>query len=365
MQKPVLISLLSFLFSFSLLGQQDLGLLLKKPMPDWPTASLEEVGIKGDSLRQLIRTIGNTKPRDFRGIVIIKDNKVVLEEYFNTYWRATVHDIRSAGKSVTGMLMGIAIDKGLIKGVDQAIMDFFPKEKMSLDLTEKIGDITIKDLLTMSSGLDADAYDINSKGNELYLLASDDWIEFSLSLSMKFEPGTIYRYNSVSAMLAGAVIENASGMSLSAFADKHLFGPLGIEDYYWFAGPNKRVAGMGNIYITALDFAKLGALIANEGKWKGKQLIKQDWLQEMLVKRFDIRDQDPFADGYGYLWYISSKEVSNKPYTYFFASGNGGNKLYVIPELNLAVSIQSSAYREGYGHGRAENIFQLLLQSLE
>lgn len=334
-------------------------------MPDWPTATLEEVGIQGDTIRRLVNLIGNAQPNDFRGVVVIKDHKIVLEEYFNTYWRETVHDIRSAGKSVTSMLIGIAIDKGFVKGIDQPIMDFFTKEKATFKISKQVEDITIKDILTMSSGLDADANDINSKGNELYLLASDDWVKFALQLPTAFEKGRQYRYNSVCAMLAGAIIENATGMQLSAFADQYLFGPLGINNYYWYAGPHHRTAGMGNIYFTAFDFAKLGVLLTQNGQWEGKQIISQSWIKDMFTKHLDISAQDPFGDGYGYLWYISSKEVNNKAYTYFYASGNGGNKLYVVPELDLVVSILSSAYGRGYGHGRAENIFQLILQSVE
>lgn len=352
----ILLFLVSNLFS-----QREIMEILKPPISDIPARTLEEAGIQGDSLRALIHAIGSANPPDFRGIVIMKNNQILLEEYYGTYWRSSLHDIRSAGKSLTGLLMGIAIDKGLVKGVKEPFLQYFPKLKKEKEWRKGLDKVTIQDLLTMSTGMDADANDLKSKGNELYLLASQDWIQFALDLPLVFEPGTAYRYNSVAAMLVGAVIENASGMTLSDFAKAHLFLPLGIKDFYWWAGPKGRVAGMGNIYLSTLDFAKIGALVANKGKWKKQQIISTAWINALSTKHLDISRQDPFADGYGYLWYIST----TGPHRYFFASGNGGNKLYVVPDLGLSVAILSSAYGRGHGHARAENIIQLLLRSVE
>lgn len=350
---------LSLLMTFSLFSQREILEILKPPLPDLASSTLEKAGIQGDSLRSLINAIGMADPPDFRGIVVLKGEEILLEEYYSTYWRSTLHDIRSAGKSITGLLMGIAMDKGIVKNIDDPFLTYFPE--LQQEWPEGLGKVTIENLLTMSSGMDADANDLNSKGNELYLLASEDWIRFALDLPMVFEPGTAYRYNSVAAMLVGAVIENASGMNLSDFAKEHLLTPLGIQEYYWWTGPKGRVAGMGNIYLSNLDFAKIGAMVANEGVWKGKQIISREWIKALSTKHLDISKQDPFADGYGYLWYIST----SGEHRYFFASGNGGNKLYVLPDLGLSVAILSSAYGRGYGHMRAENIFQLLLKSIK
>ena len=120
---------------------------------------------------------------------------------------------------------------------------------------------------------------------------------------------------------------------------------------------------MGNLYISALDFAKLGQLVINKGEWQGKRIISAAWINEISKKRFDISKEDPFADSYGYFWFIATKEINGKKYECVYASGNGGNLLFVVPDENLVVSLISSAYGQGYGHRRSRSIFDYVLRS--
>lgn len=337
---------------------------LKQPIPDIPRAELGSVKMNQDTIAKLIQLIKSTPPNDFRGVVVIKDNKLVVEEYFNTYWRETVHDIRSAGKSITSLLLGIAIDKGLVKSTEQSIYDFFPSPKFIRPAKDGHQDIKIKHLLAMSSGLSADDNDHNSPGGTGNWLTNDNWVNFAIALPMLFTPGEKYVYNDVCPMLVGAIIEEASGKKLSDFARDNLFTPLGIREYYWYTAPDGRTGPMGNLYISALDFAKLGQLVINKGQWYGKKIISSTWINEISTKRFDISKEDPFANSYGYFWFFASKEVNGKKYDCIYASGNGGNLLFVVPSENLVVSLISSAYGQGYGHRRSRNIFEYILKSL-
>lgn len=332
---------------------------LKYHLVDLPITQMEVAGVNPDTVSQLLSLINTTPPNDFRGLVVIKDNNLVVEEYFNTYWRDSIHDIRSAGKSVTSILLGIAIDRGLVKSVEDDVYSYFPSYEPPNGRS-----IKIKHLLMMSSGLDADAFDDNSEGNGLNWIAKNDWIKHVMYLSKKYEPGDRWVYNDASAMLVGAIIEEQSGMKLSEFAKEYLFMPLGISEYYWYTGLGNRTGAMGNLYISALDFAKLGMLTLNDGKWKNQQIVSKGWISEMLKPRIDIEGIDPFAKAYGYFWYVGESQVNGKRYQYSYAAGNGGNLLFILPAENLVVSLISSAYGQGYGQSRSQNIFEYILRSL-
>lgn len=364
MNDKVKFFIIGLLTSTCCIGQSNLAEKLKQPISDLPRTDLTSVKMSQDTIAKLIQLINSNPPNDFRGMVVIKDNKLVVEEYFNTYWRETIHDIRSAGKGVTSLLLGIAIDKGLIKDVEQSIYDFLPSPKFTRPDKDGHQDIKIKHLLTMSSGLSADDNDENSPGSSLNWLTKKNWVNFAISLPMIFTPGQKYVYNDVCPMLIGAIIEETSGKKLSDFAKENLFTPLGIREYYWYTASNGRTGPMGNLYISTLDFAKLGQLVINKGQWQGKKIISSTWINEISKKRFDISKDDPFANSYGYFWFATTKEANGKKYDCFYASGNGGNLLFVVPSENLVVSLTSSAYGQGYGHQRSHNIFVYVLKSL-
>jgi CubicO group peptidase (beta-lactamase class C family) len=216
----------------------------------------------------------------------------------------------------------------------------------------------------MSSGLSADDNDSNSPGGTQNWLTKDNWVNFALSLPMIFTPGQKYVYNDVCPMLVGAIIEEASGKKLSDFAKENLFSPLDIREFYWYTAPNGRTGPMGNLYLSALDFAKIGQLVINKGQWQGKKIISSGWISEIYNTRFDISKDDPFAGSYGHFWFATTKEVHGKKYECIYASGNGGNLLFIVPGENLVVSLTSSAYGRGYGHQRSHNIFGFVLGSL-
>lgn len=169
-------------------------------------------------------------------------------------------------------------------------------------------------------------------------------------------------YNDICPMLIGAIIEETSGKRLADFANENLFSPLGIREFYWYSAANGRTGPMGNLYVSTLDLAKIGQLVLGRGSWDGKQIISSAWINRISQPQFAL--SDPFAEGYGYLWYSSTREINHKKYHYTFASGNGGNLLFIVPGENLVVSLTSSAYGKGYGHHRSHNIFELMLRSI-
>ena len=330
-----------------------------------PVASLEEAGFNRDSIENLINLIYETPHKDFRGLVVIKDNHIVIEEYFNTFWRNTVHDIRSVGKSVTALLLGVAMKEGLVESLDQSVYSLFSKQK-NPSINEDYKKINLRHVLDMSSGLDADSDYPETVGQAGNWIARDDWKEYLLNVPLTSKPGENFVYADIHAVLIGLAIEEASGMSLRDYAQEKLFDPLGIKQVYWYTNASNQTGAAGNLYLTTLDLAKLGMLITNEGKWDNQQIINPDYIDSLKnSKNPSIADWFFLADSYGMFWYKTSRTFGEKNMDYMFGSGIGGNHLVVFPNEKMVIALTSSAYGQRYQHGRSFTIMSKVLTALK
>ncbi len=334
-------------------------------IPNIPSISPKDAGFNNDSINALTDTISKFKQRDFIGLVVIKDNKIVLENYYNTFWRNHIHDIRSAGKSITALLLGVAIKDGLVKNLEQDVYSFFPKEKYP-SIHEDYKRVKLIHLLNMVSGLDADSDNAKTPGNAGKWISKDEWVNYLLSIPLSSEPGNKWVYADINAVLIGAIIEERSGMSLRDYAKQKVFDPLEIKEFYWYTNAANQTGAAGNLYISTLDFAKLGLLIANKGKFGNEQLADYDYINRLLNEHSTaIGDYNPLADGYGMLWYRTKRKFGVREIDYLWASGNGGNHLVVVPEENMVIAMTSGAYGNWYPHTRAYFILDKLFQALE
>ncbi len=293
---------------------------------------------------------------DLRGVVVLRHGRVIAERYYNGETEKTLHDVRSAGKSVTALLIGLAIDRGKIHGVTDSVATYWPETKGSA-----IGDVAIRDVLTMRSGLAAFDEDPLSPGNEDKLDAAPDPLAFLRSVPRADPPGSRYRYNSVTAYTAGVVVAKATGQSMADFARASLFQPLGIRRWKWASDAADYTKGQGNLSLTTRDFAAIGEMVRGEGLYRGRRVVSAGWIRDALMPKVSIADSDPYADGYGYFWYSKVQHINGTPVPVSFASGNGGNKIYVVPSRHMVVAITSSAYGRGYGQRRSETILQAIL----
>lgn len=321
-----------------------------------PSTAPDSAGINSTALNTLYDELSKDAHPDLKGIVILRNAHLVSERYFNGDDAGTLHDIRSATKSITSTLMGLALERGYVRSVDDAIVDYLPN--LPRDGKEKI---KIRDLLTMRSGLDADDTDPSTPGNESTLDQSSDWIKTTYSVPVKRPPGETYLYCSINAFLVGAIIENATKMSLDEFARKNLFEPLGIAKYEWRHVPVNRTTGQGNLRITTRDAAAIGELFLQNGKYGHRQIVSRAWVERSLAKEVPISAVDRYADFYGYMWYTKTEQVGDRSVLVHFASGNGGNKIYIVPSLNIVLAITSSAYNQGYGQKRSREILLKVL----
>ncbi|MDF3126296.1 serine hydrolase [Rheinheimera sp. 1928-s] len=307
----------------------------------------------------LFNELEQESTRDLRGVVISRHGCVQAERYFNGDGPESLRDIRSAAKSITAVLMGIAIEQRLLPGVDEPIAKFLPAGMPTAQQQ-----IRIRDLLTMRSGLDSDDDDAKSQGNEDRLDNSSAWIPFAYKVPLKYAPGERYVYSSLNAFLAGAVVEHVSGMPLQSFAQQHLFEPLGIKDFSWRRGPKGEGVGQGNLSISARDMTKIGSLMLNKGRVGQRQILPDAWVAEAMSPIVNIAQYDPYADSYGYMWYSKQYEQAERSILVHFASGNGGNKIYIVPQYDLVIAVTSTAYGQGYGQRRSEHILLQLLDAV-
>lgn len=302
-------------------------------------SSLKETGLDSAALMQMVEKITDGSFPNVHSILILKNGKFVFEEYFYEYRIYTYHQIRSATKSFISALVGIAIDKGIIKSKTETVISFFPEYKLE-NLTEDKKRITLENLLNNQSGLDCNDHDQNSPGNEVKMYPTGDWIKFILDLPMAYKPGEEGRYCSGNVMTLAKVIEKASGQSLYSFAKENLFDPIGASGYKWdFKADSSQRNTFGQVYIRPRDMAKFGLLFLNGGKWNGKQVIPETWVKESLTPHNTI-DGTP----YGYLWWHPWLMINDIRNDATAAKGNGGQRIYLRPDLNMVVVITGGNY---------------------
>jgi len=309
-----------------------------------------------DELQSVLANLEDDEYGDLHSVRVVQNGELVAERYYNGADDRTLLDVRSAGKSVTSLLFGIALDRGAIESLDDRVADYWPEAEGTA-----VGRVRLTDVLTMRSGLAADDEDPASPGNEDKLDAADDPLSFAMTVPGAEEPGTRYLYNSITAYVAGVVIGRATGSGLEAFARDNLFGPLAFEEWNWQEDRAGQTKGQGNLFLTAPDFTRIGEMVLNGGAYEGKQVVSSEWIKESLKPRFDISESDPYASGYGYYWYHQTYPVNGRPIEVSFASGNGGNKIYVISDLGMVVTIMSRAYGQGRGQRRSEAILKAIL----
>ncbi|MEO9885403.1 MAG: serine hydrolase [Balneola sp.] len=272
--------------------------------------------------------------------LLVKDGQLIIEEYFNKHSAGKQHDMRSVTKSIRSILLGIAIDKGFIESVNDPISKYLKSHSPKKNSDSRKEEITIKHLLTMSSGWDCNDWDKKSQGQEDKVYRKKDWIQFTLDLPMINDPGTVSTYCSMGAILVAEIISQSSGMTIDEFADEYLFKPLGINNLSWEHTSKKKVIPSGKrLYMTSRDLAKVGLLILNNGKWNSVQIVSEHWVKESTSSKTTITGME-----YGYFWWNIPFSLNGKVINSVTATGNGGQYIMIFPEFDLVAVFTGGAY---------------------
>lgn len=326
-------------FTFSVgIAQSTYNYAPPKQLNDgWKTSTLADQGIDSALFYKFFNQF-NQADHKVQSMLLVKNNQLVLEEYFDDNQRDTQHDVRSVTKSFFSLLLGIAIDKGFIASVDDPIARYFPSSRLAKDPNKS--KITIRHLITMSTGLDCNDWDRKSKGQEDKLYKKKDWISYTLDLPLINEPGKVSNYCSAGTILTAEIISIASGMPIDKFANKYLFSPMDINELHWSHTSNKEVIASGKrLYMRPRDMAKIGQLILQNGEWKGTQLISPAWIMESTSKHTTITGLD-----YGYLWWNFTFPTESKEHKAVAATGNGGQYIMIFPDQDLIAVFTGGAY---------------------
>ncbi|MEM8939602.1 MAG: serine hydrolase [Bacteroidota bacterium] len=315
-------------------------------------------------IEQLKQDINQEIYPNIDGIVVMKNKKIIIEEYFNDFDRDRLHDTRSSFKSITSILAGIAIDQGLFT-VDDSLDKFFSKWE-----NDPRGKIKIKDLLEMKSGLACENFFGIGPDCESEMWETDDWIGFILDIPIRHDPGLNWDYTSVEPMLVGEIISRTSKMSIMDFAAQYLFDPLEIEDYKWTISPKGKGMSAGSFYMRPIDMLKIAQLVQYEGLWDNQRIVSQKWMKkstdcrtdvEMSFVRFSRLKNAKYSTArYGYYWYQEVLQYENINTKVTFASGNGGQYMMILDDFNAVIVFTGS----NYGNWRGKLPFVILMKYL-
>jgi CubicO group peptidase (beta-lactamase class C family) len=288
---------------------------------DWPVATPESEGIDSGTLAEMLDYV-HARQLPVHSILLLRHGRIVMDATLYPFEPGRPHDIASVTKSVTSLLIGIALDKGYLTSVKQRVPELLSLSP-AVKLDSRKERLSVEHLLTMTSGLDC-------KEDQLAdMRRSADWVQFALALPMAAEPGTRFSYCSCNNHLLSAILSVRTGDNALAFAQKHLFAPLGIQDAVWPADPRGRTHGWGDLHLHPRDLAKIAYLYRQGGRWNGTQVVSEEWVRQSTAPRVSVRD----GVGYGYSWWINT---TRQP-PVFEAEGRGGQRAAVVPDKDLVV----------------------------
>jgi CubicO group peptidase (beta-lactamase class C family) len=344
------------------------------------TAVAEELavtdpGAAGISAQGLARMEASIRAGDFKqvtSVLIARDGKLGYERYFDTDGVEGLRNTRSATKTVTGMLIGIAIDRHVLPGVEARVLDYFPDKQPLQNPDPRKARITVEDFLTMSSLLECDDENQFSRGNEERMYLVEDWVRFTLDLPIRGFPdwvpkpaaspyGRSWSYCTAGPTTLGPLLERATKQSVPDFASDNLFTPLGITRVKWQFQPQGTAMTGGGLNLRSRDLVKLAQLYLNGGTWGSRRVVSADWVARSIAPHANAREDTD----YGYLWWLPRYQVNGRDFRCFAMFGSGGNKVYAFPEQQLVVVVTTINFRvQGAGALTDKLLTEYILPSL-
>jgi CubicO group peptidase (beta-lactamase class C family) len=305
--------------------------------------------------------------KQITSVVVARHGKLLYEHYFDKEGADALRNTRSVTKTVTGMLVGLAVERKLLRA-DSPVLPHFPELRPLAYADARKNKITVEDLLTMSSLLECDDEDQNSRGNEERMYLVEDWSRFVADLPIKGFPdwtlrpekspyGRAFSYCTAGTALLGPLLEKVSRQSVPEFAAAHLFTPLGIDQVKWQFQPKGTAMTGGGLQLRSVDLMKLGQLYLNGGRWEGRQVMPAAWVKRSIAPHANARE----GYDYGYLWWLQSFKVNERTIATYGMAGAGGNKVVVLPELDAVVVITTNNFQQRDAHPLSDKLLTTLI----
>lgn len=318
----------------------------------WATDELSRHGIDAAPLEALVAAIRDGTWTNIHGFLLVRHGRLLLEEYFagmglttmyTRYDRDTLHELASVTKSVNATLIGIGLCEGWIDGLDEPVTAFFPEyPELASDGAKR--EIQLRHLLTMTSGLqwDESSYPYGDPRNSHSSLDSAPQpIRFVLQQPLVAPPGQRFVYNSGLSLTLGGVVARLTGEAVDTFAARRLFAPLGITAFEWRRYKDGTVQTGGGLSLRPRDMAKLGQLYLDRGTWAGQRVVCEEWVKSATAQQVEGVD-------YGYQWWRTRFDVGGRSFPSFYASGRGGQFVFVLPDLELVAVFTGGNTDERY-----------------
>jgi len=328
------------------------------PTQGWRTAEPADQDMDAAKLEE-ITTYVQSNGLAVDSVLVVRGGYLVYEKYLRLPWDAgMLHPIHSITKSVTSALVGIAIDDGHIKSLDDRMVDYFTDRTIQ-NLDERKQSITLRHLMTMKGGFDWQewTYSYSDPRNPwIQALRSPDTVQFVLDRPMATQPGSVWSYNGGYSQLFSAIITQKTGMGTLDYANQNLFGPLGITEVRWNQDRQGIYDAGGGLQMFPRDMAKFGLLYLHNGKWDGRQIVPADFVAESVKTHTSFTA----SSGYGYeSWWTYPLD------DYYYAAGLNGQRIYIVPEKDLVVVVTSTIPEDSQLEGKMRTIAQYAISACE
>lgn len=319
------------------------------PTKGWAVSTPEEQNVDSEELFKAVDHIYQKQP-DIYSLLVIKNGFLIFENYYKKGKPGRYDWAHSVTKSYVSTLIGIAINQGLIKSVDQTLLELLPKQYKE-NLTAEVKSITLKSLLTMTAGFGWN----DSGASMMQWFLSPDWTAHAIRQKQIAPQGKNFNYNSSLSHLLSVILTEASKMSTKQFAEQYLFDPLGMTIHEWPIGPKGNNYGGFGLKVTPRDLAKLGYLFLNNGLWDDRQIVSSSWVKDATTPA------NSSDYGYGYQWWIRPV----RDYFSYQALGRRGQNIVVVPDQDLVVVVTSETAFPNTGNSYYPVLYDIISQSID
>ena len=356
-------SLLSAAFCPYAVSQASLDSVPQNRQDGWSISKPEAEGLSATPLQEMERAIRAGDFKKMGSVVIALHGKLIYEAYFDGDV-TTLRDTRSATKSVTDILIGIAIQEKKLSGIDAHVLALLPERARKLQNPDPRKDkITVEDFLTMSSPLECDDWNDASRGNEERMYVVEDWAQFILDLPVRGRMhlgeqveappyGRYFSYCTGGVFTLSEVLQKTTGARTDRYAQEKLFEPLGIASVQWVYSPLNIPQTGGGLRLSSRDLLKIAEMYRAGGQWQGNRIVNEPWVRTSTQPHARIDENTE----YGYLWWLKSFKSGAKNNAAYLMNGNGGNKVAVFPALDLAVVITSTNFNTRGMHEQTDKL---------